>query len=563
MNNFERIKGIAESVKEAHSKNAPVCFTCDRVSSKKQEDNTSLRAQKERGLKYAQENGFIIAENFSFIESASKKVRKNFHAMMNEAIKFNIDIVIFKTVDRLARNLPDIQLVLDFIYDHKRAVHLYDDGLRLTPEMDSNDALNFMLKGVLAKGETDRMGQRIRKAYEFKIQNGVKPGKAIFGYRYNSKRLKHEIDPETKHILEYIFSSFDNQEISCKELADLLNRKGYTTGERGIPWTFQNVYKILVNPTYHGEFYSKGKLIKAHEQHHEAYYPKERYLERIKKLEGNRGGLKINQIQDPLIKFVQCAGCSVTMTPDIKRKKSGRQYQYYIHKCKVTENGNQVTIPQERMFSLIDEKIQELRFSEDFFSNLKYWVRGEIQEKNKEQDEAIKKINRQIESIRRKKDRLLDLYAEDALDLDEFKQKREGFEDEIEQLLETKNAILNIEERRITDSICSTIDQIKELPILYLTVKNPYQKAELLKKMVIKINMAGDQLNFTWKEPFSFLMKSKVIELKDYLEAKENDNISAEKIEIRASHLLRANQESIRTLIGEIKLNFRLWLLAS
>ena len=556
MNNFERIRGIAQSVKEAHSKNVPVCFTCDRVSSKKQEDNTSLRAQKERGLRYAQENGFIIAENFSFIESASKKVRPNFHAMMKDAIKFNIDIVIFKTVDRLARNLPDIQLVLDFIYDHKRAVHLYDDGFRLTPEMDSNDALNFMLKGVLAKGETDRMGQRIRKAYEFKIQNGIKPGKAIFGYRYNTRSLKHEIDPETRLILEFIFSTFDNQNISCKELANLLNRKGYTTGERDITWTFQNVHKTLINPTYHGEFYSKGKLIKADEKHHEAYYSKDRYLERIKKLEGNRGGLKINQINDPLIKFVQCTECGVTMTPDIKTKKSGRQYYYYIHKCREAENKKQISIPQGFMFSLIDKKIEELRKSEDFYSNLKYWIKGEIQEKNKSQDEAIKKINRQIDSLRRKKDRLLELYSEDALDVNEYKQKREEFEDEIEELLEKKNSILNIEERRITDSICSTIDQVKELPILYLTAKSPYQKAELLKKMVIKINVVGDQLNFTWKEPYSFLMKPKVIELQEYLSAKE-------KSEFRTSHSMRANHESIRTLIGEkIKLIFRLLLVA-
>jgi hypothetical protein len=100
------------------------------------------------------------------------------------------------------------------------------------------------------------------------------------------------------------------------------------------------------------------------------------------------------------------------------------------------------------------------------------------------------------------------------------------------------------------------------MPVLYLTAKNPYQKAELLKNMVSKINMAGNQINFTWKEPYSFLMKSNVFEMKKYLDEKEIDQY-AEGTEFRSSPTMRANQESIRTLIGEIKLNFRLWLLAS
>lgn len=184
---------VCPAIMPITSQTAPkqlTCFTCDRVSSRKQEDNTSLRAQKERGLKYAQEHGLRVVKNYSFVESASKHERPNFHKMMRQAVNLGVDIVVFKTVDRLARNLPDIQLVLDFIYEHRREIHLYDDGLRLTPSMDSNDALNFMLKGVLAKGETDRMGQRVRRAYEFKVENGIKPGRAIVGYIFNKQKLK-------------------------------------------------------------------------------------------------------------------------------------------------------------------------------------------------------------------------------------------------------------------------------------------------------------------------------------------------------------------------------------
>ncbi|MDH5650015.1 MAG: recombinase family protein, partial [Gammaproteobacteria bacterium] len=310
---YAHAKKIASAIHAARKKNTPVCFTCDRVSSRKQEDNTSLRAQKERGLKYAQEKGFAVAHNYSFVESASKKTRPNFHAMMHDAVKFDVDILVFKTVDRLARNLPDIQLVLDFIYEHGRQVHLYDDGLRLTPAMDSNDALNFMLKGVLAKGETDRLGQRIRRAYDFKVENGVKPGKAIFGYRYDPKSLKHEFDPETKPILDFIFHTFDSQDISCQELAELLNKKGYPTGERQTTWTGQNLHKLLINPTYHGEFYARGDLIRADRKHHDIYYPKSRYEVRLKKLDLRRSGRKENKKSDPLARFLRCARCGTTL----------------------------------------------------------------------------------------------------------------------------------------------------------------------------------------------------------------------------------------------------------
>lgn len=88
-------------VRKSRPASGQICFTCDRVSSKKQEDNTSLRAQKERGLNYARENNYYVVHNYYFVESASKRERPNFHAMIRDAIRQGVNILIFKTVSMI------------------------------------------------------------------------------------------------------------------------------------------------------------------------------------------------------------------------------------------------------------------------------------------------------------------------------------------------------------------------------------------------------------------------------------------------------------------------------
>ncbi len=488
------------------------CFTCDRVSSKKQEDNTSLRAQKERGLKYAEEQGFRVVKNYSFVESASKRNRPNFHEMMRKALKLDIDIVIFKTVDRLARNLPDVQLVLDFNYEHGREIHLYDDGLRLTPRMDSNDALNFMLKGVLAKGETDRMGQRIRRAYEFKAEHGIKPGKAVVGYRFDRKELKHEIDPEFAPVLNFLFGTFDKNDYSCQEMAELMNAQGHPTGLYGVAWTAQNLHKILRNPTYHGEFYHKGKLIRANPEHHDSYYPKSRFIQRMEKLARHRQGRKHRKLQDPLTRFLKCADCGTTLTLDIKRKKSGREYHYYIHKCS-SQNGKQVSIPRRKLFEIIDREIQKLRFSESFLTNLKTWFRNRIDEKDRTKESLLTPVEARITELNRKKNRLYDLWVEDGLPVDELKEVRDRYTAEILELRDQQKAIEGVRDNEVCDAICKTADEIKSLPIEYLEARAHARKAEKLRAQLHEIKLSSDRPLLKWKEPFSYIMRPAVLEL--------------------------------------------------
>ena len=499
--------------RETGPQNQLTCFTCDRVSSRKQEDNTSLRAQKERGLKYAGEQGFHVVQNYSFVESASKRHRPNFHAMMNTALKTGVDIVVFKTVDRLARNLPDIQLVLDFIYEHDREIHLYDDGLRLSSEMDSNDALNFMLKGVLAKGETDRSSQRIRRALQYKVENGIRPGRPVVGYRYNKQMMKHEYDPEYKPVLEFLFNTYDTNDYSCQKMADIMNQQGFSTGCYGGKWTAQNIHKTLINPNYHGEFWYHDKLHQANPDHHEVYYSKSRFLRRMEKLAGNRQGLKTLKKQDPLSKFLRCSDCGATLTLDHKKKKSGREYFYFIHKCAAL-GGKQVSIPRDKVIDAVDQEIRRIRFSESFFTNLKAWFQKRMQEKDTAINAELAPIHDRITDLKRRIARLYDLWSDDELPLEELKEMRDCYGAEIIELREQQKVIEGTKEKAVCDAICGAVDRIKGLPLAYLEAQSIASKAQKLRAQLVEIKLSGEgPLFLMWKEPFSYIMRPAVLEL--------------------------------------------------
>ena len=581
-------RDVFVNILNAKDRGKTVCFTCDRVSSKAQEDNTSLKSQKERGLQYAKEREFEVAANYSFVESASKRVRPNFHAMMKDAINLEVDVVVFKTVDRLARNLPDIQLVLDFIYEHKREVHLYDDGLKLTPDMDSNDALNFMLKGVLAKGETDRLGQRVRRALDFQVKEGIKPGGAIFGYRYNRKKTKHEFDPETRPVLKYLFDTFDKNDLTCEQMADLMNARGYTTGTHQKPWSRKSVHKTLTNPTYHGQFYFKGELHIANPEYHDTYYSRTRFEKRMKRLKERRNGQMQNRLGDPLKMFLRCSDCGRTLTPDEKRKPSGKVYRYYMHQCRTKDN-KYVIIPQEKMFHQIDEMVWQARFAEGYASRMKKLFEGQLTRRRRDQDKSLKLLRDKLDWLRKKDGRLLDLYSDGEFERDTLKAKRAEITEQIFVLHEKEKALLTVKNEKVSGKIIAAIDELRDTPCLYLKARSWEKKATLLKKMLLGVRWSEGQAQPVWREPYAFLMedglqaalsaagarpaagsaaaeKSADNRARKAARARKNPSCepkSGRRGRVRTCEIWRDESPEVQTVVDEVILNFQLWMLTA
>jgi len=115
---------------------------------------------------------------------------------------------------------------------------------------------------------------------------------------------------------------------------------------------------------------------------HERYYQKERWEKRIKKIGMAYLADKKRDFAFHLAGFLKCK-CGKMMTGDMKKvKRTGGTKGaiiYYRHAC--PNSPKQIYLREERVFEIIDKKIKNVRFSDQFARNLKKLFQGHLDHK--------------------------------------------------------------------------------------------------------------------------------------------------------------------------------------
>jgi site-specific DNA recombinase len=156
--------------------------------------------------------------------------------------KFNI-ILVFK-IDRFSRNLKDLIMVLEKLKEKDI------NFTSVTEQIDTTSAMGeafFQIIGVFAQLERGMVKERVKLAFDRKIDFGESLSRAPFGYFYKNKRLVPH--PENSEKVKEIFKMWENS-INYKEISKKFNLAKST------------IYQIIKNPVYIGKIRYKGKLYK-------------------------------------------------------------------------------------------------------------------------------------------------------------------------------------------------------------------------------------------------------------------------------------------------------------
>ncbi|MBN1495496.1 MAG: recombinase family protein [Spirochaetes bacterium] len=352
---IELFHSIEQGLEMSRELSLPSAFAYDRVSTNEQADGLNLEYQSQGAAKYAQDHNLHIVHYFTIAESASKEGRRVFNEMIDMALRFDVKHLIFKSTDRMSRNYQDLARIIDLIERQNFAIHFYQTNKVITRESSHDEKFIIGIEQAVAKHLSDKISHDIRNVNKYKVQKGIYCGQAPYGYRYDRQQKRFVIDKNTEYILRFIFDEFDTGRYSIETLRELLNRKKIAAAKGG-EWSKSSVYQTLKNPFYHGEFIHDGKIMKGN---HETYYDRERFEERIKRIEGNCVTDKRYKVQAPLKKFIVCE-CGKFMSPDIKKK----QYLYYIHKCPHCDM-RQISVSEEDIFSKIDKEVEKVSFSNE------------------------------------------------------------------------------------------------------------------------------------------------------------------------------------------------------
>ena len=211
-----------------------------RVSTKNQEDNTSLADQERRIKAYCEAFGHELINLYVEVGSGKNtKDREQFNLAL-EDVKNNADGIIALKLDRIARNTRDVlALVEDVLQPQNKALVLLD------LQVDTSTPTGKMILTVMAATaalERDTITARMQGGRKAKNDDG--------GYAYGSPKFgETSIDaklvdaPKEQEVIEIIRKHHKSGK-SQRQIAEYLNSKGILS-KQGKQWSSTTVGRVL------------------------------------------------------------------------------------------------------------------------------------------------------------------------------------------------------------------------------------------------------------------------------------------------------------------------------
>ncbi|MFM6082921.1 MAG: recombinase family protein [Dolichospermum sp.] len=211
-----------------------------RVSTKNQEDNTSLIDQERRINAYCEAFGHELISLYVEVGSGKNtKDREQFNLALAD-VKHNADGIIALKLDRIARNTRDVlALVEDVLQPDNKALVLLD------LQVDTSTPTGKMILTVMAATaalERDTINARMQGGRKAKsADGGYAYGSPKFGEKSENKELT--TDDQEQEIIK-IIKNHHNSGKSNQRIADYLNAKNLPS-KRGGQWSKTTVGRVI------------------------------------------------------------------------------------------------------------------------------------------------------------------------------------------------------------------------------------------------------------------------------------------------------------------------------
>lgn len=270
---------------------------------------------------------------------SSKEVgqRPIFNQMLAEMRDGKFNAILTWAPDRLARNAGDLGSVVDLI-DKQKLVEVRTYSQRFTN--NPNEKFLLMILGSQAKLENDNKAVNVRRGLRTRCEMGWRPGVAPTGYlneKHVDKKCQCRIDPKRGPVIRQMFEKVANEQWSGRKLYRWLIDTGFKT-HRGKPLVLANIYIILRNPFYYGDFEYPVGGGQWYTGKHAPIITKELYARVQTTLDGNYIP-KTESKEFAFTKLIRCGHCGSGISADEKFKKlkdggTNRHVYYFCTKAR-------------------------------------------------------------------------------------------------------------------------------------------------------------------------------------------------------------------------------------
>jgi len=229
-----------------------------RVSSDSDEQINSLGNQIKYYTDFIKKNPnwtFVSGYIDEGLSGATANKRESFQRMIEDAKQGSFDLIITKEITRFARNTLDSILYTRELLEHGVGVFFQNDNINT---FDEDSELRLTIMSGIAQDELRKLSSRVKFGHQQAIKNGVVLGNSrIFGYRKDKGRLV--IDEEEAEMVRLLFDLYSSGNYSMKQIENIFWEKGYRN-HNGNKIAHTTMSGMIANPKYKG--YYVGNKVK-------------------------------------------------------------------------------------------------------------------------------------------------------------------------------------------------------------------------------------------------------------------------------------------------------------
>ena len=436
-----------------------------RVSTDKLDQANSLESQRRFFDEYiAREPLWELYEIYvdEGITGTNTEKRESFNRMVQDGRDGKFDMIITKEVSRFARNL------LDSI---KYTRELREFGIRLIFMNDNIDTdqpdheFRLAMMATLAQEESRKTSERVRWGQRRRMEQGVVFGRNMLGYDVRDGKLF--INEEGAKIVRLIFYKYLDEGKGCHVIANELKDAGIKTAGCMKEWSHTVILRLLKNEKYCGDLvqqktftqsylshkkkYNRGELdyvvIKEHHEpiiDRETFEAVQREIKRRRNLRCNNGGYSNRYA---LSGKIICGECGATYVHSLKKRPNGKPYENWTCVKKNRDGKLRVTKAGEKLgcdnFNINDNDIRYIlkhivneisRQLPDLADSAVDIIEKAL--KNRADKNSVNLIEKEIEKLKAKKEKLLDMCLSGDIETSEYKKASERLNAEHSELSE-------------------------------------------------------------------------------------------------------------------------------
>ncbi|MCP5545644.1 MAG: recombinase family protein [Akkermansiaceae bacterium] len=411
-----------------------------RVSTEEQVAGESPRHHEERARSFAKAKDWRVVEVYRLDAVSGKSVRDHPEAkrMLEDVKRGHVQALVFSKLARLARNTRELLEFSEEFREHGA------DLISLQESIDTSTPagrLFFTIVAAMAQWEREEISERIAASVPVRAKLG-KPtgGQTVYGYHWvDGELVPHPDEAPVRRLIYELY----RKERHKRPVAMILNERGYRT-RSGKPFTDMSVERLIRDTTAKGvrlanhtksQGQNKAWTLKPADEwvrlpveaivDEDLWEDCNRILADVKSKYTRVRRKKPTYLFSGLVYCGHCGG-----TQKLYPQTGWDKYRCTKCACKIAKDD---------LEELFVEQLGGFLVSEDEVGS----YLDTTEDDAKDREVLLEKTRKDLEKAQKREDRLYELYEQEAIGLDEFREKFGPLNEKKQQLVET---IANLQE---------------------------------------------------------------------------------------------------------------------